>query len=80
MARDRQGVAIPSAELFVLRNNAYATPTWPDELLPTPTSATPGAMLLMEPFIVPNFGERDGRTPRVHDVAAPLPTVTGQGA
>ena len=37
-------------------------------------------MLLIEPFIVPNFGEREGQTPRVHDVAAPLPTVTGQGA
>src|SRR6202035_1871864 len=48
--------------------------------LPAPTSATSGGILLMEPFIVPNFGERDGQTPRIHDVAAPLPTVTGQGA
>jgi DNA (cytosine-5)-methyltransferase 1 len=80
MTRDRLGVATPRAEPFVLRNNAYATPTGPDEPLPTPTSATGGGMLLMEPFIVPNFGEREGQTPRVHDVAAPLPTVTGQGA
>ena len=80
MARARLGVATPMAEPFVLRNNAYATPTGPDEPLPTPTSAIGGGMLLMEPFIVPNFGEREGQTPRVHDVAAPLPTVTGQGA
>jgi len=37
-------------------------------------------MGLMQPFIVPNFGEREGQAPRVHDVAAPLPTVTGQEA
>ena len=80
MTRDRLGVATPRAERFVLRNNAYATPTEQDESPPTPTSAVGGGMLLMEPFIVPNFGERKGQTPRVHDVAAPLPTVTGQGA
>lgn len=33
-----------------------------------------------EPYIVPNFGERPGQTPRSHDVDAPLPTVTSHGA
>jgi DNA (cytosine-5)-methyltransferase 1 len=32
------------------------------------------------PFIVPNFGERDGQSPRTHAVDSPLPTVTGHGA
>lgn len=35
---------------------------------------------LCQPFIVPFFGERDGQSPRCHDINAPLPTVTGHGA
>ena len=31
-------------------------------------------------FIVPNFGERKGQPPRVHDLDEPMPTVTGRGA
>lgn len=32
------------------------------------------------PFIVPTgYGERKGQAPRVHDIAAPLPTVVGSG-
>lgn len=33
-----------------------------------------------EPFIVPQFGERAGQEPRVHDVGEPLPAVTSHGA
>lgn len=32
------------------------------------------------PFIVPQFGERDGQGPRCHGVDAPMPTVTSHGA
>ncbi|HEY0075555.1 MAG TPA: DNA cytosine methyltransferase [Abditibacteriaceae bacterium] len=32
------------------------------------------------PFIVPNFGERDGQVPRTHSIDTPLPSVTGVGA
>jgi hypothetical protein len=35
---------------------------------------------LVQPFIVPNFGERDGQKPRTHSIDEPLPTVTGHGA
>ena len=35
---------------------------------------------MVQPFIVPFFGERDGQRPRCHDINAPLPTVTGQGS
>ena len=35
---------------------------------------------LVEPFIVPFFGEREGQTPRCHSLDAPLPTVTSHGA
>lgn len=31
-------------------------------------------------FITPNFGERQGQTPRTHSVDAPVPTVTSHGA
>jgi DNA (cytosine-5)-methyltransferase 1 len=32
------------------------------------------------PFLVPNFGERDGQLPRSHSVWQPLPVVTSHGA
>lgn len=35
---------------------------------------------LVEPFIVPNFGEREGQGPRTHSVDAPVPAVTSHGA
>ncbi len=38
------------------------------------------AEAILDPFIVPQFGERNGQLPRVHSVDAPIPTVTGHGA
>ncbi len=35
---------------------------------------------LVEPFIVPQFGERQGQTPRTHSIVSPLPAVTSHGA
>ena len=61
-------------------NGIYARST--NEPLPTLTTkrdvclATPDA----KPYIVPNFGERDGQAPRVHDIDNPVPAVTGHGA
>lgn len=37
-------------------------------------------LALVEPFLVPNFGEREGQTPRTHRIDAPLPVVTSHGA
>ncbi|WP_333679931.1 DNA cytosine methyltransferase [Dyella sp.] len=34
---------------------------------------------LAQPFLVPNFGEREGQTPRTHALTDPLPTVTAHG-
>lgn len=31
-------------------------------------------------FIVPQFGEREGQTPRTHDIEEPVPAVTSHGA
>ena len=61
-------------------NGIYARPT--DQPIPTLTTindmclATP----TVKPYIVPNFGERDGQEPRVHDVDEPVPAVTSRGA
>ena len=61
-------------------NGSYVRPT--EQPVPTLTTrndmgvATP----TVKPYIVPNFGERDGQEPRTHDVEEPLPTVTSRGA
>jgi DNA (cytosine-5)-methyltransferase 1 len=48
---------------------------------PIPTLTASGTHVgLCEPFIVPQFGEREGQSPRFHSLDAPLPTVTGHGA
>lgn len=65
-------------EPFVLGQQSCSAPRSVDD--PIPTVATKGAIALVEPFIVPFFGERAGQDPRVHDINQPLPTVTGQGA
>jgi DNA (cytosine-5)-methyltransferase 1 len=47
---------------------------------PLQTVLTENHRALVEPFLVPQFGERDGQTPRTHSVDAPLPAVTSHGA
>ncbi len=50
-----------------------------DEPLPTIIGAreTHG---IVQPFLVPNFGERDWQQPRTHSIDDPLPAVTSHGA
>ena len=61
-------------------NGSYTRPT--DQ--PVPTLTTKADMCLAtpiaRPYIVPNFGEREGQEPRVHDVDEPVPAVTSRGA
>ena len=61
-------------------NGTYASPTEQ----PVPTLTTKAEMCLAtpvaKPYIVPNFGERGGQQPRVHDVDEPVPAVTSRGA
>ena len=61
-------------------NGGYSRPV--DQPLPTLTTRNDIniATTLAEPYIVPNFGERLGQEPRVHDVNDPLPAVTSRGA
>lgn len=65
-------------EPFVIGQQSGATPRSLEK--PLPTIATDGAIALVEPFIVPFFGERSGQEPRTHSIDSPLPTVTGHGA
>ena len=65
-------------EPFVLGQQSGASPRSVDA--PLPTIAADGAISLVEPFLIPFFGEREGQTPRTHSVGDPLPTVTSHGA
>lgn len=47
---------------------------------PIPTIDTQPRFALASPFIVPNFGERNGQLPRTHSLEQPLPAVTSHGA
>lgn len=47
---------------------------------PVPTVTTKARHGLVQPFIVPQFGERAGQSPRTHGLGVPLPAVTGHGA
>lgn len=47
---------------------------------PVGTILTRDHRALVEPFIVPHFGEREGQEPRSHSINAPLPAVTSHGA
>lgn len=52
----------------------------PDEPLPTLTSKGEHGVVQPEGYMIPNFGERPGQTPRSHSVDDPVPTVTSHGA
>lgn len=47
---------------------------------PLPSQTTANHIGVVEPFIVPNFGEREGQSPRTHGIDGPMPTITGHGA
>lgn len=46
---------------------------------PMPTITCSESLALAEPFLVPNFGEAPGQTPRTHSINDPMPTVTATG-
>jgi len=47
---------------------------------PMPTVTSVDAWSLVEPFLVPFFGENKTQKPRTHSINEPLPTITSQGA
>ena len=77
-----RGCSMGVAEPFILAPDGVFGGNAPhavDDPLPTITAGRGGGHLI-EPFLVPNFGERDGQTPRCHSVGNPLPSVTSHGA
>lgn len=74
--RGEYGVADP-----VITRTSYSDPKphSVDEPLQTITTARGGDFGLSAPFLVPNFGERQGQEPRTHAVDDPVPTITAQG-
>ena len=47
---------------------------------PLPTQVTKAELGLVEPFLVPFFGEGKKQKPRCHSISEPMPTITGRGA
>ncbi len=72
------GTHLGMVEPFVLQQQSGGVPRSTKD--PLPAIASKGAQALVQPFIVPFFGERKGQTPRTHDVNEPLPAVTSHGA
>lgn len=60
-------------EPFVLQQQSGGVPRAVSD--PLPTLATKGAVSLIEPFLVPHYGERPGQRPRTHSVDSPMPTI-----
>lgn len=48
-----------------------------DQPLPTITGGQRGDLGVVEPFLVPYYGERTGQVPRTHSIDEPLPTIVG---
>lgn len=65
-------------EPFILQQQSGGAPRL--VRYPLPTIATAGAQALIEPFIVPFFGERTGQERRTHALNSPLPAITSHGA
>ncbi|MCD9096144.1 DNA cytosine methyltransferase [Luteimonas fraxinea] len=86
--RDMRTVDEPLATITTSESLAFALPVTHhgdtrthgmDEPLPTITGANRGELGLAAPFLVPNFGEREGQAPRVHGIDDPVPTITASG-
>ena len=72
------GQHIGLCEPFLLSQASGGAPRPIEE--PVPTICARGAVQMVEPFLIPFFGEREGQEPRTHTVDEPIPTVTGHGA
>lgn len=71
------GLAVPF-QFKAMGRNPGATKSI-DTPLPT-IVATRENHSIVVPYLVPNFGERNGQPPRSHGVGEPLPAVTSHGA
>ena len=63
---------------FILQQQSGGVPRHVNA--PLPTIAGKGAQALVQSYLIPFFGERDGQVPRTHDINEPVPAVTSHGA
>ncbi len=79
-----EGLAVPELTPFALTSNKGFADGVEGLDKPRATATTHArGEGLAEPkpaWLIPNFGERDGQTPRTHDLDGPVPAVTGHGA
>lgn len=64
-------------EPFILQQQGGGVARPVSQPLPTVTCA--GFQRVVEPFLVPAFGERPTQKPRTHAIDEPLPTIAAQG-
>lgn len=50
-----------------------------DQPLRTIVAASGHNFAVVEPFLIPHYGERDGQAPRTHSVDEPVPTIPASG-
>lgn len=67
----------PKLVPFVLQQQSGGVPRPTSE--PLPTVAADGAISLVEPYLVPLYGERPTQEPRTHSVDEPVPTIPATG-
>jgi len=72
------GQHIGLCEPFVLQQQSGGAPRSTRQ--PLPTLAAKGAQALVQPFLVPLYGERKGQAPRTHSVDEPVPTIPATGS
>jgi DNA (cytosine-5)-methyltransferase 1 len=63
---------------FILQQQSGGAPRTVDS--PLPTVASRGAQALVEPCLIPFYGERFGQTPRAHSIGDPVPTIPASGS
>ena len=62
---------------FVLSQQSGGAPRSVND--PLPTLATDGVVGLVQPFLVPMYGERRNQAPRTHSIEDPVPTIPASG-
>lgn len=65
-------------EPFMLKQSSGGAPRSVNDPISTVQAA--GAISLVEPYLVPFYGERRGQAPRTHSAADPLPTIPATAA
>lgn len=77
LARIAEGIRRYSGGAFTLAQGGGGVAR--DVGKPIPTLTAGGAVRVVEPFLVPFYGERPGQAPRTHSLQQPVPTIPATG-